>query len=393
MLAPLNELLKEPIASVVDRQQHTLERLLSEHHNRVVLFGAGTLGKRAIALFRGIGVEPLAVTDNSKSVWGGSCEGCPILSPEDAARRFGADAIFLITVWNDHHWYRDTFAMLTAYGCRSVSSYAPIFWRFPDTFLTLLLLNELPVNLFQDAHHVQLADDLWADELSTQIYRANIHWRALGDASHLPGPPAENTYFPADIFSLSDHEVLLDCGAFNGDTIRQVLQRRGSGFDEIHSIEADAVSFQNLKQEVCGMAPDVQSKIHLKQCAVGSERTTVRFASSGSLTSKICDTAEDGVEVECFPIDDLFSNAPITMIKMDIEGAEYGALMGARNTIQRDKPLLAICVYHTQSDIWRIPLLIHELLPEHKLYLRAYEGDGFQTVTFAVPPHRVLNAQ
>jgi hypothetical protein len=86
----------------------------------------------------------------------------------------------------------------------------------------------------------------------------------------------------------------------------------------------------------------------------------------------------------------LFVNTPVTMIKMDIEGAEYDALLGARQTIQRDRPILAICVYHTQNDIWRIPLLIRELVPNYVLYLRAYEGDGFQTVVFAVPPERLL---
>jgi hypothetical protein len=58
--------------------------------------------------------------------------------------------------------------------------------------------------------------------------------------------------------------------------------------------------------------------------------------------------------------------------------------------IERDRPILAICVYHTQSDIWRIPLLAREMLPEHRFYLRAYEGDGFQTVFYAVPPERAL---
>jgi hypothetical protein len=58
--------------------------------------------------------------------------------------------------------------------------------------------------------------------------------------------------------------------------------------------------------------------------------------------------------------------------------------------IERDQPILAICVYHTQNDIWRIPLLLHEMLPQHKFYLRGYEGDGFQTVLFAVPPGRVV---
>jgi hypothetical protein len=75
---------------------------------------------------------------------------------------------------------------------------------------------------------------------------------------------------------------------------------------------------------------------------------------------------------------------------MDIEGAEYGALLGGRKVIERDQPILAICVYHTQNDIWRIPLLVQQMLSRHKLYLRAYEGDGFQTVLYAVPQYRVL---
>jgi hypothetical protein len=74
---------------------------------------------------------------------------------------------------------------------------------------------------------------------------------------------------------------------------------------------------------------------------------------------------------------------------MDIEGAEFDALRGGQKVIQRDRPVLAICVYHAQNDIWRIPLFAHEMLPEHKLFLRAYEGDGFQTVMYAVPPERV----
>jgi hypothetical protein len=75
---------------------------------------------------------------------------------------------------------------------------------------------------------------------------------------------------------------------------------------------------------------------------------------------------------------------------MDIEGAEYDALLGATTIIKRDRPVLAICVYHTQSDIWRIPLLIRSIDPTYSLFLRSYDGDGLQTVVYAVPKDRVL---
>ena len=115
----------------------------------------------------------------------------------------------------------------------------------------------------------------------------------------------------------------------------------------------------------------------------------MHFESDGTLISKASDR---GSLVEVVPIDELFRETPLTFIKMDIEGAEYGALRGAAKVIQRDRPILAICVYHTQNDIWRIPLLVWEMLPEHKLYLRAYEGDGFQTVMYAVPQGERYNS-
>ena len=76
---------------------------------------------------------------------------------------------------------------------------------------------------------------------------------------------------------------------------------------------------------------------------------------------------------------------------MDIEGAEYDALRGGRRVIERDSPILAICVYHTQADVWRIPLLLRSMNPSYHFYLRAYNGDGFQSVVYAVPPDRLLS--
>ena len=101
-------------------------------------------------------------------------------------------------------------------------------------------------------------------------------------------------------------------------------------------------------------------KVHELDCAVGADRCTLKFAMSGAATSKVEDT---GVDVACMPLDELFADIPVTLIKMDIEGAEYDALRGGWRVIQRDSPILAICVYHTQADIWRIPLLMRSMNP------------------------------
>ncbi len=313
------------------------------------------------------------------------------MSAEDAAKDFGASAVFFVTVWNDFHWFSDTERKLKALGCVSVSSYAPIFWRFGERFMDLLLLNEPPHRLYTDLSRVLQVESMWADEESLATYRANILWRAKGDPSHLPFPAPANTYFPRDLFQLTPRESIVDCGAFDGDTLRMFLANEAS-FEAFYAIEADMVSLQKLRAYVATLPSQVAKRVHELDCAVGGERCMLQFVMTGALTSRAGD--QDGVEavdVPCVPLDELFADRKVTFIKMDIEGAEFDALRGGKAVIERDSPILAICVYHTQNDIWRIPLLMRSLNPDYKLYLRTYDGDGFQSVAYAVPPQRALS--
>lgn len=386
-MQPLQALLHETEDEVLIREQTALEEILQKRSMKAVLLGSGTLGRRALGLLRGLGANVLAFCDNNTAEWGNRIDGVSVLSPREAAALYGKSAVFFVTIWNDRHWFAETKEQLTGLGCDCVSTYAPIFWRFPETFLTLLLLNEPPHRLYKDKANVLRAESIWGDEESLSIYRANIAWRALGDASNLPGRPEFFTYFPHELFRPRTEDTFLDCGAFDGDTVKEVLELCPQGVAAIYAVEADSISFEKLTHFIHSLPEAVGSKIHALQVAIGEQRCQLHFECTGSLTSK---ASEHGVLVECFTIDEVFKDKPLSIIKMDIEGAEYGALQGGRGVIERDCPILAICVYHTQNDIWRIPLLLHDLLPEHKLFLRAYEGDGFQTVVFAVPQDRVV---
>ena len=74
----------------------------------------------------------------------------------------------------------------------------------------------------------------------------------------------------------------------------------------------------------------------------------------------------------------------VRMIKMDIEGFEYRALLGARKTIEQYHPILAICVYHKKEDIWEIPKLIYSMCKRYKFYLRHYSLFEYETVLYAI---------
>ena len=69
---------------------------------------------------------------------------------------------------------------------------------------------------------------------------------------------------------------------------------------------------------------------------------------------------------------------------MDIEGAEYKALLGAEQTIRKYKPKLAISVYHNRCDIWEIPKLVLSYNSDYKLYFRTYSFTGNDTIMYAI---------
>lgn len=85
-------------------------------------------------------------------------------------------------------------------------------------------------------------------------------------------------------------------------------------------------------------------------------------------------------------IDDLVDMKKIKkvdFIKMDIEGAELKALNGAKKTLQKHRPKLAISLYHKNSDFIEIPQWINENLPGYTLHLDHYRIHAEETVLYA----------
>ncbi len=69
---------------------------------------------------------------------------------------------------------------------------------------------------------------------------------------------------------------------------------------------------------------------------------------------------------------------------MDVEGVELKSLMGAHDTILRDRPKLAVSIYHKYEDMIQIPLYIKSLVPEYRLYVRHYSNNACETVLYAI---------
>jgi hypothetical protein len=122
-------------------------------------------------------------------------------------------------------------------------------------------------------------------------------------------------------------------------------------------------------------------KIYICDAALYDFNGELTFDASGTPGS--CITANGNSTVKALRLDDYVFEFPPTFIKLDIEGSEMNALVGAKNTILKHKPKLAVCVYHKPTDLWEIPLFLKKLVPEYTIHLRHHSDFLNETVCYA----------
>lgn len=385
LLPQLEELLGEDVEQAVRREKGALATALASDAPHVVLFGAGSIGRRSLAALRNLRIEPLAFADNNQSLWSKKIDGVIVISPAEATKAFGQTATFIVTIWSPGAGCAKAQSQLRDAGCKNVASFIPLFWKDPEPFGSTYGIG-FPHKVLQERSLVQEALSVWADATSREEYVAQVRFRLQGDVDAVPPAADYEQYFPEDIFTLRDDETFVDCGAFDGDTLQAFLVRQGESFSRIVAFEPDEANFRKLQEYVAELPAEMAEKIELARCAVGAAKGTVRFAANGTGASAI---GEDGnIEVDCVALDGVPAAATATYVKMDIEGAEADALTGAKQLIRKRFPVLAVAVYHRPEDLWRLPLLIRSLSPEYHLFLRPHDS-VFDLVCYAVPKGRL----
>ncbi len=330
---------------------------------KYVLFGAGTIG-RVVA--RELGDKVACFADNDPKKVGEIVEYLAVLSPQDAILQYPG-CTWIASVLRTPY-KAELEAAIAALGVPS----APL-WDFLRVFRT-------PMNEGATEEVARLC----ADDESRGFLWDQYDFR-LNGSKQMPHDDIKDVYFPPFI-AHHLNEVFVDCGAADGDTVKEVLKRWRSV--EIISIEPDPKNYDAFQGK--HFPPNVS----LKWGAISDFAGDMRFCASGDQTSHLIGANEriptiGGFKVPVFRLDDLLKDKKPTFIKMDIEGAELEGLWGARETIQKHKPVLAICAYHTADHLWQIPLLIHAINPDYRLYLRRYLEATWELIWYAVPPERV----
>jgi methyltransferase, FkbM family len=340
----LNELFDEDIEQVKERERTAFDKSIAPFdETTLVLFGAGGLGRRTLSGLRQLGIKPLAFVDNNPNWWGKMIDGLRVLPPGEAVQKYGQSSVFVVTIWSDTigHPIDEIGRQLSSFGSLKVVSFALLYWKYAQTFLPYFGL-DLPHKTREQVEHIHAAAHLWAADTSRAEYLAQLRWRLLLDFGGLSSTIAGTQYFPGDLFSVIPDEVFVDCGAFDGDTIRYFLEQREPIFDRLIAIEPDPLNFSKLATYVEALPDQLKRKIAIHQVATGISRGKVQFNSTGTNQANVVETGN--IEVDCMPLDELLFDLVPTYIKMDIEGAEPETLQGARRIIKKYSPTLSLCI-------------------------------------------------
>lgn len=321
---------------------------------------------------KGITVTALVIDDQYSSDI--NCSNQSILTYSQVEKKYSA---YNIVCGYEGLLYKDEAYVKSHWkGCRNV------FW-FPDIF-EINIVEPITKEFYnKEELEFEKVISMLSDEISKKSMKAYLREKTEGDHKLIiPYLVFPQYFFDNAPWDLDDDEVLIDCGAYDGDSIRDFIENVGE-YKKIIACEPDEKVYEQLLKNIKknGWENIIPYKI-----GVGEEKGKLRFASTGNQLSKISDNGEIEIQVET--IDSLVQEN-VTILKMDIEGSEMKALKGARNTIIKNRPILMICAYHKKRDIIDIFNYIDSLVDEYNYYFRCHQPFPIDAVLYAIPKERI----
>jgi FkbM family methyltransferase len=199
--------------------------------------------------------------------------------------------------------------------------------------------------------------------------------------------------FNKRFFNLSDSEVYVDAGAYRGETVELFARSVANKFVKIHAFEPDKENFAHLEKFVADRFGATRLNVECHQAGIWETSGRLKFCSadsgSGPAMSSHFELSEDSEvrdgNVEVVSLDDCLADEVPTFIKLEIEGSELAALRGARRTIVRCRPKVALSAYHKARDLVTLFDNMLELDAGYKIGLAHHRDSIAGSVYYCVP--------
>lgn len=324
---------------------------LKEDGKPTVIYGMGDAAERIIKILQENGIEPDDIFASDEFVRGHSFLGKKVLKYSQICEKYEDFNIVLAFATHIPDVLNRIKQMNTEH-----SVFAPDIPVAGNGLFTGEYFEEHRAD-FQQVY------DRLADDESKKAYENVLKFKISGKVDYLYSCNEYNKgKIYKDILRLKSDETIIDCGAYDGDTIREFTASTGGKYNHIYALEPDGKNFKKLCRNTNGM-----QGLFLYNAGAWCKNETLFFEKKAGRNSKLSSVGEP---TEFKAIDDLINDDSVSLIKMDIEGAELKALCGCEKTIKRCKPKLYICAYHRNEDMFALPQKIWELNKDYKVYFR-----------------------
>jgi len=352
------------------------------HYTPVLIYGTGTFAQDIYHTLVDHGLPVLGFLDHIEREKN-SLNGIPIYKP-DAARTINRNKT--VVVLGIHNYQADIpqiIQRLNNTGFQKIVSSVELYDYFGSALGVRYWLTSrsfyLPLrSILEEAY------SLWSDEASKSLFQSIIKFRLTGDASKLPVPDL-TPYHPVDLPLWQTPLRFIDCGAYDGDTLADFI-KSNIPFQSVAAFEPDLKNCMRLT-DFANSQKEKFPNIFIYPCGVYSSTTQLSFETGREMASAI--SGKGTTMIQCVALDDVLPNFAPNLIKMDIEGSEYEALLGARQTIAAHTPGLALSLYHRPEHLWQLPLLVESIAPhKYRFFMRSHARNDFELVLYAMPVER-----
>lgn len=343
----------------------------------LAIYGAGTFGRSILRNLRKHGIPVTAFVDRAATP-GQEAEGIAVVHPDTMAPSTWADLIVIIAVHNPKASVRAIQDDLNARDCPQVLTPIHLADHLGPAFGTHFWLG--PTSILLDHANEIATTRHMLDPDSLELYDAVLAHRLSGDYHMLPEPSLGlDDYLPPDLVAWRSPLRVIDGGAYDGDTLRG-LMAHGHSLEAVAAFEPDPSNFAKLSAWA-STQPGLNAT--LWPCGLHAHLAQLQFAGGQGESSAV--SAEGSITVQCVSVDESLVGFRPNLLKLDVEGAEPDALLGARQTLLAHKPFVIAGLYHHPTHLWEVPQLLHRICPGYRLHLRLHAHNGFDLWLHAVP--------
>ncbi|MBR3895075.1 MAG: FkbM family methyltransferase [Clostridia bacterium] len=343
---------------------------LSHTKKTVVMYGMGNGADKILGVCaeKGIAVQDFFASDGF--VRGHEFHGKRVLSWSQIKEKYDTkDLIVLLSFGSSRPEVLDTVYRVA----EEVELYAPDVPAFGDGLFD---------RAFFEAHREALERvwELLADEESRLIFENVIAYKLSGDVRFLRQAESDRAKVTEELIDPSAIRVAADLGAYNGDTVRELLDAADGNLQSVYALEPDARNFKKLSAYA---QIETRATVHPIHAGAWSKTATLCFDASGNRNASFEKNRSEALSARAFrasatnavALDEVLDGAEVDYIKYDVEGAEREALIGSEQTIRRCLPILLVSLYHRNEDLFDLPLLIRDRFPAYtRFYLRRFAG-------------------